>query len=218
MESNINNGLNNSEKPKFLNLFYDFDKLQNCLIAKIGGKELPTKQVKKENAIIFLDSQDNLLGFNIKNVKELNLKVKKGINLPSKELINEISKIIEINLDNFINVIPFIVGKIKNLEKVPNTHLNYCEVDIGKSKNQKIICGASNVAIDLNVVVVLPGGIIPAGKEIFESKVLGYESNGMICSAKELGLKNINQEKTILELPNNHNPGDLFLEVYNNSN
>lgn len=209
------NNLNNNEKSKFLNIFYDFDKLQDCLVAKISGNELPTKQIQKNNAIIFLDSQDNLLGFNIKNVKELNLKVKKGINLPSKELINEISKIIEINLDNFVNVIPFIVGNIKNIEKIPNTHLNYCEVDIGKNKNQKIICGANNVAVGLNVVVVLPGGIIPAGKEIFETKVLGYASSGMICSVKELGMKNITEEKTILELSSNHNPGDLFLEVYN---
>lgn len=209
------NNLNNNEKSKFLNIFYDFDKLQDCLVAKISGNELPTKQIQKNNAIIFLDSQDNLLGFNIKNVKELNLKVKKGINLPSKELINEISKIIEINLDKFVNVIPFIVGNIKNIEKIPNTHLNYCEVDIGKNKNQKIICGANNVAVGLNVVVVLPGGIIPTGKEIFETKVLGYASSGMICSAKELGMKNITEEKTILELSSNHNPGDLFLEVYN---
>lgn len=214
MQSSANN-LNSNEKLKFLSLFYDFDKLQNCLVAKISGNELPTKQAKKNNAIIFLDDQDNLLGFNIKNVKELNLKVKKGINLPSSELINEISKIIEINLDQFVNVIPFVVGNIKNIKKIPNTHLNYCEVDIGRNENQKIICGANNVAVGLNVVIVLPGGIIPTGKEIFESKVLGYASNGMICSAKELGMKNISEEKTILELPSNHNPGDLFLEVYN---
>lgn len=214
MEYNTNN-LNNKEQYKFLNLFYDFENLQDCLFAKISGSQLPAKQVEKNNAIIFLDSQDNLLGFNIKNIKELNLKVQKGINLPSKQLINELSKIIEINLDHFVDVVPFVIGKIKNVEKIPNTHLNYCEVDIGKNQNQKIICGAKNVVVGLNVVVVLPGGIIPTGKEIFESKVLGYISNGMICSAKELGLKNISEEKTILELPNDLNPGDSFLEVYN---
>lgn len=214
MEYNTNN-LNNKEKYKFLNLFYDFENLQDCLVAKISGSQLPAKQVEKNNAIIFLDSQDNLLGFNIKNIKELNLNVQKGINLPSKQLINELSKIIEINLDHFVDVVPFVIGKIKNVEKIPNTHLNYCEVDIGKNQNQKIICGAKNVVVGLNVVVVLPGGIIPTGKEIFESKVLGYTSNGMICSAKELGLKNISEEKTILELPNDLNPGDSFLEVYN---
>lgn len=214
MQNNIKN-LSNREQSTFLNLFYDFENLQDCLIAKISGNQLPTKQLEKNNAIIFLDSQDNLLGFNIKNIKELNLKIKNGINLPSKQLISGLSKIIEINLDQFADVIPFVIGKIKNVEKIPNTHLNYCEVDIGKDQNQKIICGAKNVVVGLNVVVVLPGGIIPTGKEIFESKVLGYTSSGMICSAKELGLKNISEEKTILELPNNLNPGDLFLEVYN---
>lgn len=214
MEYNTNN-LNNKEQSKFLSLFYDFENLQDCLVAKIGGSQPPAKQVEKNNAIIFLDSQDNLLGFNIKNIKESNLKVQKGINLPSKQLISELSKIIEINLDQFADVIPFVIGKIKNVEKIPKTHLNYCEVDIGKNQNQKIICGAKNVVVGLNVVVALPGGIIPSGKEIFESKVLGYTSKGMICSAKELGLKDIDEEKTILELPNNLNPGDSFLEVYN---
>src|SRR5690349_11358048 len=70
--------------------------------------------------------------------------------------------------------------------------INWCTVDVGDANGtgepQGIVCGAHNFAPGDLVVVVLPGGVLPGGFEISARKTYGHVSNGMICSAKELGL------------------------------
>ena len=83
-----------------------------------------------------------------------------------------------------------IVGKVLECEKHPDADkLNICQVDIGTSIRQ-IVCGASNVRADLDVVVASIGAVMPSGMVIKPVKLRGIESEGMICSASEIGLEN----------------------------
>jgi phenylalanyl-tRNA synthetase beta chain len=93
---------------------------------------------------------------------------------------------------------PLVVGRVLTVEPEPQKNgktINWCSVDVGEhgqrvteGKAQEIVCGAHNfVAGDL-VVCVLPGGVLPGGFEISARKTYGHVSNGMICSARELGL------------------------------
>ncbi len=82
----------------------------------------------------------------------------------------------------------FVVGKVVAVEKHPDAdRLNVCQVDTGDGE-RTIVCGAPNVAAGQTVVVALPGAVMPGGMKIKQAKLRGVESNGMICSEKELEL------------------------------
>lgn len=82
-----------------------------------------------------------------------------------------------------------IIGKVISLVQHPDADkLRVAEVEVGKKDVRTIVCGAPNIAVGQLVVVALPGVTLPGGIEIKVAKLRGVESNGMICSAKELGL------------------------------
>ena len=88
-----------------------------------------------------------------------------------------------------INCTNLTTGKvIECIDHPDSDHLHVCKVDIG-SDILNIVCGAPNVRTDLKVIVALPGAKLPAG-EIKKGMIRGVESNGMLCSIKELGLDN----------------------------
>lgn len=81
-----------------------------------------------------------------------------------------------------------VIGKIISLEKHPDAlKLQIGIVDVGKEKLQ-IITGAQNVKVGDYIPVALHGSTLPGGVKIKRGKLRGIESNGMMCSAKELGL------------------------------
>lgn len=81
-----------------------------------------------------------------------------------------------------------IFGRVLECKKHPDADkLNICQVDIGSSVRQ-IVCGASNVRAGLDVVVATIGAVMPSGLVIKPVKLRGVDSEGMICSASEIGL------------------------------
>src|SRR5207302_3210291 len=71
----------------------------------------------------------------------------------------------------------------------PNAdRLTVCEVDDGSGTKRQIVCGATNYKLGDKVPLALPGTKLPNGTEIRKSKLRGVESEGMLCSAIELGL------------------------------
>ena len=82
-----------------------------------------------------------------------------------------------------------VVGYVKECEQHPNADkLKLCQVDAGDEEPLQIICGAPNVAQGQKVVVAKPGAVLPGNFKIKKVKLRGIESNGMICSMKELGV------------------------------
>lgn len=63
-----------------------------------------------------------------------------------------------------------------------------CQVEVGDGAPRGIVCGATNVAVGARVPVALPGAVLPGGFQITARKTYGQVSDGMICSARELGL------------------------------
>src|SRR5210317_793264 len=84
-------------------------------------------------------------------------------------------------------------GKVLSVEPHPNADkLTLCQVSVG-SETLQIICGAPNVREGLGVVVAQPGTTLPGDFKIKKSKVRGIESQGMLCSERELGLSEDHQ-------------------------
>ncbi|MFZ5967985.1 MAG: phenylalanine--tRNA ligase subunit beta [Bacillota bacterium] len=81
-----------------------------------------------------------------------------------------------------------VVGKILKKEKHPEADkLWITQIDVGGEIVQ-IVTGAQNIEEGQFVPVVLSGGRLPGGVKIKKGKLRGQESNGMLCSAKELGV------------------------------
>src|SRR5881409_3520292 len=82
-----------------------------------------------------------------------------------------------------------IVSQVTASLRHPNAdRLSLCEVDDGSGAKRQIVCGATNYKIGDKVPLALPGAKLPNGTEIRKSKLRGVESEGMLCSAIELGL------------------------------
>src|SRR4029453_3264326 len=82
-----------------------------------------------------------------------------------------------------------VVGRIEAVEPHPNAdRLRVCVVDIGAPGRLNIVCGAPNAAQGVRVPCAEIGAVLPGGLAIARATMRGIESQGMLCSAKELGV------------------------------
>src|SRR5437588_9675524 len=82
-----------------------------------------------------------------------------------------------------------IVSQVTASSRHPNAdRLSVCEVDDGSGTKRQIVCGATNYKVGDKVPLALPGAKLSNGTEIRKSKLRDVESEGMLCSAIELGL------------------------------
>ncbi|ATH78764.1 phenylalanine--tRNA ligase subunit beta [Vreelandella venusta] len=83
-----------------------------------------------------------------------------------------------------------VVAEVLSKEKHPDADkLNVCTVDDGTGAPVQVVCGAANVAVGQKIPFAQVGGVLPGDFKIKKAKLRGVESNGMICSASELGLE-----------------------------
>jgi len=94
-----------------------------------------------------------------------------------------------------------VVGHVLEVARHPGAdRLSLCSVDIGTAR-LSIVCGAPNVAAGQRVAVAQVGSRLPDGTKLRKTKIRGVESEGMICSERELGLSEESQGIWVL-------PGD----------
>jgi len=92
-----------------------------------------------------------------------------------------------------------VVGEIKEVQQHPNAdRLRVCQVDVGQAQNLQIVCGAPNARVGIKVPCALVGAELPAGADgkpfhIKLGQLRGVESQGMLCSAKELHLSDAHE-------------------------
>ena len=92
-----------------------------------------------------------------------------------------------------------VIGQVRSTRPHPDAQkLTLCEVDGGDGL-YPIVCGAENVRPDLKVAFARVGAMLPDGTKIKAARLRGEQSQGMLCSASELGLAE--QSTGLLELP-----------------
>lgn len=106
---------------------------------------------------------------------------------------------------------PFVVGRVIETEKIPDTKLSFNTVDDGSGTLLGVVCGAPNVTAGRAYPFARTGTVMPAGLTIEKRKIRGFTSNGMLCSARELGLGT--EHDGILELDTDAPSGTPLLEV-----
>ena len=82
-----------------------------------------------------------------------------------------------------------VVGKVLSMAKHENSdHMWVCQIDVGQAEPVQIVTGAWNVHVGDYVPAALHGAHLPGGVKIEKGELRGVESNGMLCSPKELGM------------------------------
>ena len=82
-----------------------------------------------------------------------------------------------------------VVGEVLDCSRHPDAEkLSVCQVTTDGTNRLQIICGAKNVRAGLKVAVAMDGAVLPKNVHIKRTKLRGLESNGMLCSSRELGL------------------------------
>jgi len=93
-----------------------------------------------------------------------------------------------------------VVAQITSVAPHPQAdRLRVCQVDDGSGGPLQIVCGAANARVGLKTALARIGAQLPAGLHIKPARLRGVESQGMLCSASELGLTA--EGEGILELP-----------------
>ncbi|MCL2439842.1 MAG: phenylalanine--tRNA ligase subunit beta [Alphaproteobacteria bacterium] len=92
-----------------------------------------------------------------------------------------------------------VVGEIVAVEKHPDSdHMKVLKVAFGDASPVQVVCAAPNVKLGLKGAFAKPGTTLPDGTKLKTVKVRGVESNGMMCSERELGISD--EHKGIIEL------------------
>ncbi|RYY32497.1 MAG: hypothetical protein EOP59_19075 [Sphingomonadales bacterium] len=104
----------------------------------------------------------------------------------------------------------FVVAKVLTAARHPDADkLQVLTVDAGDGQPLQVVCGAPNARAGMKGVLGLPGAKVPAnGMELRKSAIRGQESNGMMCSVRELELGD--EHDGIIELPEDAPVGTAF--------
>ncbi len=112
-----------------------------------------------------------------------------------------------------VNIPNVVVAQIKESAQHPNAdRLSVCQVDDGSGSTRQIVCGAKNYQIGDKVPLALPGAVLGPEFKIKVGKLRGVESQGMMCSAEELGMPK--GEDGLLILPADARVGAPLAELF----
>ena len=198
-----------------LHAFYNLEHIGDCLLIRLNEHRDVTHFEKKEDLCILYHNRE-VLGYNLFHASQYISHLNDGKLKINEQFVEEFNKVLnQYCMDPVTSdyIDRFYVGKVVDMVDHPDSdHMHICQVDIG-SKVLQIVCGASNVAVGQLVVAAIPGAVMPNGLVIKPSHLRGVESHGMLCSARELALKDAPQKRGILVLDEKqYSVGELFFK------
>ena len=105
-----------------------------------------------------------------------------------------------------------VIARVVEAVRHPNSdHLWLTKVDAGTGTVVDVVCGAANVTVDALYPFAPVGAVLPGGMKVEKRKIRGETSEGMLCSAKELGLGQ--DQEGIMALTVVAEPGTKFLDA-----
>lgn len=131
--------------------------------------------------------------------------------------LNKIGHEVEGIDDPAVRLEGFRVAEVLTAGKHPDADkLQVLSVDTGDGQPLQVVCGAPNARAGMKGVLGLPGAVVPAnGMELRKSAIRGVESNGMMCSVRELELGD--EHDGIIELPADAPVGQSFADYHDTS-
>lgn len=196
---------------------YNFKQIGDVLIVVLGpDKGLQTTE-KKDGIVSIKDEDGKVIGYNIFNVSQVlpEIKNQNGQVSLSKNQITELNN--KIAAAGFSPELPteveskFVVGYVKSMKEHPkSSHLHITETEVEDGKTLQIVSSSPNMQEGIKVVVAEVGAMMPNGLIIWPSKLKEVESDGMICSGRELKIPNAPDQPGALILPDTYEVGEPF--------
>lgn len=176
---------------------YNPGEMGDILVLLVAPGSNNQKEIQKGDVIQITDEKNgHLLGYNILNASQLLPEIKDdlgNVKLTKNQVatINDHIKAADFDKTVELDEKPrFQVGFVEEMKDHPKSdHLHIATVNFGNETRQ-IVCGSVNLRPHIKVVAANVGTMMPDGKIIWPGKLLGVESDGMICTPRELGLKN----------------------------
>lgn len=198
-----------------IGIFYINKNSEDLLLIEIDNEQKVESHLKKEDVVLIYGENKKIIGINIFNAsKKIKLNGHGIYKLDNylKDSLSNLGKDFEF-IKDLKQEKAVVVSKVIKCEPVKGTHLNNCIVFDGE-KEYQVICGASNVKENIKVVFIKEGNYLPNGTFISKNKISGIESNGMICSLKELGLEKESEGIHIVQ--DKIDIGTEFVIIYRN--
>ena len=188
-----------------LHAFYNSQNIGDVLLVRLCDERNVDSYLRIDD-ICILKKGENIVGYNIFNASQYFNNLNDGKVKITEDFVNNMNDLLNnYDLDNVESDYSdhFVVAKVIDMKEHPDSdHMHICQVDDAENVYQ-IVCGAPNVQTGQLVVMAQIGAVMPSGLIIKPSSLRGVDSFGMLCSARELALKDAPQERGILVLDEN---------------
>lgn len=197
-----------------LHAFYNNENIGDILLVRLCDERKVTKTELLDHICVLYHDED-IIGYNVMNASQYFNNLPKGLIKINEEFVNTLNGILtkkelpEVTSDYKDYIV---VGKVIEIEEHPDSdHMHVCKVNVG-SEVLQIVCGAPNVALNQIVVCACINAVMPSGLVIKPSALRGVKSDGMLCSARELNLKDAPLVRGILVLDESYEIGSPFFK------
>lgn len=194
---------------------YNNKGLKDVLIIQLRECTIENQMIERKGNMtkIYEKESGETVGYNLFNASEILDLFENGPVTLTEEQVKILNEYIKLN--NWTETLKadnspkFVVGHVIECKPLEGSdHLNITKIEIDNDEVVQIVCGAENIKAGQKVVVAKPGSIMPDGLVIWPGELRGVKSNGMVCSAKELGLEQ--KSKGILVLEGSEETGRIF--------
>lgn len=196
---------------------YNRPGMGDVLVTITAPDQGQTQVTQKQDVVQLRDAAGQVTGYNFLQASRLlpELSTVQGpVTLTADQVSRLNQAVMAAGFDQELVADPnpkFVIGYVKELKAHPKSdHLHIAQVDLGDTTVQ-IVSGSPNIANHIKVVVAKVGAMMPSGAIIWPGSLVGVQSDGMICSGRELRLHHAPDRPGALILPDDFGqPGEAF--------
>ncbi|RLK64134.1 DUF4479 domain-containing protein [Atopobacter sp. AH10] len=198
-----------------VNLFYNREAIGDVLLMAIKEGHRDDVELTTDGPLtVIRDKRSNeILGINVQEASSiLDFKAEQRghihLEAEQKKALEDFLASKGLDEVDLTDKASLVVGHVLTCEEHPDSdHLHVTQVDVGEEELLQIVCGAPNIEAGQYVIVAKPGTVMPSGAIIYDGELRGVSSAGMICSLRELNVKNAPQVRGIHVFDGEIQPG-----------
>ncbi|USS86756.1 DUF4479 and tRNA-binding domain-containing protein [Fructilactobacillus cliffordii] len=196
---------------------YNPAQIGDVLVVVLGPDDGPQQVTQRDQIVEIKDQNGKVIGYNFFAAQALlpELVDQNGQVKLTPEQIQILNQ--QLQAAGFETGLPetetskFVVGYVKEMKEHPkSSHLHITTTEVEDGRTLQIVSGSPNMQEGIKVVVAEVGAMMPDGLIIWPSTLKDVESDGMICSGRELRIPNAPDKPGALILPDEYEVGQPF--------